>query len=234
MMNQTDENSAPTAEQPLPQAPAAADAQSAVPQVQIPSQEAFAPPMIQQQGNDNAQMPPQGAAPYLPFPPPYPPPPGVSVFAWRTRHFPRGTKWMFFYVYVRFILGFVLGAGSILSSLSTIAAAESYGIDESYVTLAKTLLVISALFYLFSLFVFNRLRKLGAGGYELLLIFLGVEVLMIAIDTAMNMNDYFYSSGWEIVTTALFALVIAGLCWFLPNYLYFRKRKDLFYDEPIH
>ena len=141
---------------------------------------------------------------------------------------------MFFYVYVRFILGFVLGAGSILSSLSTIAAAESYGIDESYVTLAKTLLVISALFYLFSLFVFNRLRKLGAGGYELLLIFLGVEVLMIAIDTAMNMNDYFYASGWEIVTTALFALVIAGVCWFLPNYLYFRKRKDLFYDEPIH
>lgn len=129
----------------------------------------------------------------------------------RMASYERSTTWLQFYIYFRFPLGFVFGG---INLLTLIVSPFLYQTEFS-----SFLFTICTAFYIFSIWVFCKLDNLEPTGYKSLQAFLPAEVLYVSL-----FSDLWYE--------AIFKFVLLSLVWWLPNAIYFKKRKSLFYEEP--
>ena len=128
-------------------------------------------------------------------------------------------KWMRFYVNWRFPIGFVLGAMTILGNYGDVLIkSKAYQIrlpGYFYVFLA-----IDVFVYFFRIVVYKNMRKMEEKGYYQNVVLLFVEVIVFA--TAL------YQPGKENGAEIAIAVVLGLLVWFIPNYVYFKRRAFLF------
>jgi len=119
------------------------------------------------------------------------------------KHLP--TRWLNFYVYFRIPVGIVL---SVPSALALVA---SYSDDPTSVLLILTL---EALLVCFCVFLFVGLHRRRFWGWRLNWYSLVLDVVLNPLGKGPAM--YFL------------CLVVGALLWFLPNAIYFKKRRYLF------
>lgn len=82
--------------------------------------------------------------------------------------------------------------------------------------LTEIILIIEIIF---ASFIFYSLRRRLLLGWRLNWILLIGETLMVPIDKTNSTDTYFM------------IMVLLGLVWFLPNYIYFKKRRYYFNKE---
>ena len=129
----------------------------------------------------------------------------------RLINYERSTTWLQFYIYFRFPLGFIFGG---LTLLYSIISPIVYQTKFDWLTF-----ILFAAIYIFSIWVFCEADSLKPIGYKLLHIMLPIEVLFTSADSI-----YAYEFGIKFV--------LISLIWWLPNAIYFKKRKSLFYEKP--
>lgn len=126
----------------------------------------------------------------------------------RLINYERSTSWLQFYIYFRLPLGLIYNGLALLRLI--------------FIPIQKQALtiVIQTFFCIFLILAFCESRNLKPLGYKFIHIMLPLEV----ISNAYSFNSPAYES--EIT------LLLLSLIWWLPNAVYFKKRKSLFYDEP--
>jgi hypothetical protein len=138
----------------------------------------------------------------------------------KTAAFKGGTEWLKFYRSVRFPICFILN--TIIMIIYT-ATNVQYLFAVKYVTslIIVTLVGLSPTIFLFTfdILVYIRMKKMELSAYNLNIVLITAETLIISL--VIFIIDIFYG---------LLSLILIGLIWWLPNFIYFRKRKFLFTD----
>jgi len=120
---------------------------------------------------------------------------------------PLSTKWLSFYTFVRLPLSAIL----VLS--------QSLGYPGQ--TLSGTALFMNMVFFVFIVLVVIGLGNRAGWGWRLNYILLTFEALNFASGKTLESKQYGF--GFFLIV-----LVLIGLCWSLPNAIYFWKRRHLF------
>lgn len=131
-----------------------------------------------------------------------------------------GIGWLKFYVNWRFPLGFVFGVFSILSGI--IQASNGGYLAESLFIIA---LVIDIGMYFYRVVVYAQMRQMTELGYTMNHVLLVFEAMLSAVRLSLSYAD---GSIFDFFDVILIYLVFAFLIWWLPNFIYFRHRRDLF------
>lgn len=128
-----------------------------------------------------------------------------------------GVKWLNFYINWRFPIGFVLGFMLILSY-------SPLGVDApaQYPPILYLFLVLDISLYFYRVVVYINMRKRKRLGYNLNVCLLVLESIVLALQQGIDKE---FPVAMFLVT-----LLMAFGVWFLPNYFYFKHRKDLFSD----
>ena len=136
-----------------------------------------------------------------------------------------GTRWLKFYIIIRLPLSIVLG---IIGFFSSCTQAN----DTDYPLIYILLLLFDAALLIFRMKVFEDMRSLSLKGYlenEKLLILECLEIPFFEM-----LLSFMFLTGYDLVVNisacvgvALFWLLI----WYLPNHLYFKRRRFLFNGE---
>ncbi len=121
-----------------------------------------------------------------------------SIYSIRTTCYPHNTNWLYFYIFIRFPLGFIFNGIYIINSII-----EGEGLFALLINIALLAFQIS---------VYVSMRELSKKGFTKNMALLVVETLFYGLSNGVG------------------ALVGFALIWNLPNYIYFEKRADLFYD----
>jgi len=108
-------------------------------------------------------------------------------------------SWYYFYTYVRLPLNILFSIGIILQSK------------------VPSILVFSLIYDLFLIIVLIGLSKLKLWGWYLNVILLIIESFLLSLES--------YEKSLLVGTTIFIVIVFS---WFLPNFIYFKKRKSLF------
>ncbi len=108
-------------------------------------------------------------------------------------------KWFYFHTYVRIPLFVLTIFASVLIDFST-------NID-----------LINLIYAIYAIVVFVELHKRSIRGWQLNMVLLLIEAIIIAINISL----------FETSALIVFLLISSGL-WAFPNYRYFKKRIDLF------
>jgi len=116
------------------------------------------------------------------------------------------TNWLFFYTYIRIPLGLIIGIAETVYYYSDV-------LDPGSKIIILLVTIIDTVLYLL-LFIGLHKRKLW--GWRFNWFILIAETLLRPVESALTMNTYIISVG------------IFFLIWFLPNSIYFRKRRHLF------
>ncbi len=125
----------------------------------------------------------------------------------RLINYERSTSWLQFYIYFRLPLGLIYNGLDLLRLIFM-------PIQKQALTI-----VIQIFICIFLILAFCESRNLKPLGYKFIHIMLPLEV----ISNAYSFNSSAYES--EIM------LLLLSLIWWLPNAIYFKKRKSLFYEE---
>lgn len=140
-----------------------------------------------------------------------------SIYHQRTSSFALKTRWLYFYIFIRFPLAFFLGAIDILNCLVYIRC-----FYKSITGLAWFSVFIAFSLYIYSIIVYRGMRVLDKPSYRNNMVLLVVETIVGAIYFGLQQTDF----GFGFIIS----LVSIGLIWLLPNYIYFKKRRELFND----
>ena len=116
-------------------------------------------------------------------------------------------RWLLFWIYIRIPLG-------ILMSLNKVT---NINFPSWYRSSVLTTIILSG-------FVFQGLRKRLKWGWRLNFLLLGIEAFYYL---PMNFASK-EKAGEDYIIAYLIGLVICGVVWFVPNYLYFKRRESLF------
>lgn len=142
----------------------------------------------------------------------------------KTKRCPIPTKWLFFFTFVHLPLFF-------LSNLiQPIPAAEKLANPLSDGERAVTLLtiILFSFYAIFTAITFVSLLRLKPSGFIIVTAFLIAEPACFFIASILNGSSQQAVSGCAFMYAA----------WVLPNYLYFKNRKFLFYvtnpQEVVH
>ncbi len=128
-----------------------------------------------------------------------------------TKH---GERWLKFYIYWRFPLGFIFGASSIIREIND---AKNSGYLDLPIFLI--FLFIDIAVYLYRIVVYFSMLGRTPQGYYMNIVLLFVESAYISAARALERTSLFMF----FVFFVLFCLI-----WVLPNYVYFKHRKYLF------
>ncbi|MEE0100773.1 MAG: hypothetical protein U0I48_03435 [Acutalibacteraceae bacterium] len=146
----------------------------------------------------------------------------------KVNQYPLPTAWYKFYVYFRFPVGFLVSLYSLWQVISFYS--EYTWIEMPAIQGFAVFLEIAYL--IFGIIVFALTLKLNQRAYECnigyLIVTVGYWALISVLQAGMdvpNMQFITYLLSFTI------AAIIYGLVWFLPNFIYFRKRKSLFHPE---
>ena len=121
-------------------------------------------------------------------------------------------RWLNFYVYVRIPAGIVLSLPYALVAIAMYADDYTTGVRSLILTLFDVCV---------SVFLFIGLHRRRLWGWRLNWIVMVLEVLLRPLERAENAIMYF------------FFLAAGALFWFLPNAIYFKKRRCLFGSRPV-
>ncbi|MDF2684874.1 MAG: hypothetical protein K0S55_55 [Clostridia bacterium] len=151
------------------------------------------------------------------------------IYNLKTTKYPGGTRWLYFYIFIRFPISFILGGLSLLSSLATDLNSISILTDFSsviiYIIIFFIFYIPSIFSYIFSFFVYRKMKNLEKSSYKLNMILLAIDWFIFGIKMGIN---FIYLN---IFIGFFPGLIIFGLIWFLPNFIYFKNRKCLFTDN---
>ena len=147
----------------------------------------------------------------------------MHEFSNRVRNYPQGTAWMSFYIYIRFPLGLVLGCLSFFSVAATMSDSSQLGADSGLLAFC---IFIDLAYLAFTVITFIYMRKFTMTGYTLNQIYLICAAVINGLSSAVGTyNEEALSFMW-FIGSGVYALVFV-----LPNWIYFRKRIDLFNGE---
>lgn len=142
--------------------------------------------------------------------------------------YPLPTAWYKFYVYFRFPIGFLL---SLYSFWQVISFYSEYPWIEMP-AIQSIAIFVEIAFLIFGIIVFALTLKLNQRAYECNIAYLIATVgywalisVLQAGTSVLKMQFITYLLSFTIAT------IIYGLVWFLPNFIYFKKRKSLFHPE---
>lgn len=130
-----------------------------------------------------------------------------------------GTKWLKFYIYWRFPIGFVLGGFMLISEL--------VDATQLRIPIVSIAVAIDVAMYIFRIVVFSYMFSMNERGYRLnnyLLVFEGL---------IMGLSNGLETSSETPILIIIVCLVLSFLIWIWPNYVYFKHRKHLFNGEKI-
>lgn len=134
------------------------------------------------------------------------------------------TGWLKFWLYFRFPVGLIL-------SLFTFSGA--YMNDETLsgdFTLIIAMCIDLAVLTL-TCITYYYMYKREKIGYILIKIFLIVELIYISINSTFSVQ---YSTISEYTISIYMSMLLCGLIWTLPNYVYFLKRRWWFEKKEIN
>lgn len=130
----------------------------------------------------------------------------------------QGRKWFVFYAYVRPLLVVLFNIQTTVTLLNVFSELPFYGQVYSIGTIL--LIVFNMIIWFLALGESKKLIML----INYLLIY---ETIFIPMGSAMSEN---YSDAESILVYFILVAILA-LCWFWPNYIYFKKRKWIFQNE---
>lgn len=130
------------------------------------------------------------------------------------------TKWLRFYIKIRFPIGIVI---SLIMFINSITVTDFSIYDTS--SLLFVIFFFALDFFNISLLVWTymEMKKLTPRGYVLNLVYIYFFEIYYAV--IYGLPYMFTSQFWSYFLIG----AIPGLVWLIPNLIYFRKRKDLFY-----
>lgn len=123
---------------------------------------------------------------------------------------PIKTSWLWFFVLIRLPLGIVLGSLSCLSTLGNMRRITA----PSDINTALLIILIQLCLVALYVVTYIQMKRLTARGYYLCITTITIDWLAIVVNS---------NTGYVLTT-----LVISFLVWSLPNYIYFKKRRELF------
>lgn len=129
-------------------------------------------------------------------------------------------NWFKFWKYIRFPLSVILSSANIAYYL--IAYDLELDLNNIFLFLidVTSLLLMYITYYNFDI---NNQK-----GYKLLMVWLFFELFYYSFSSALRISSEMYSTLREFAICFFTALVLLGLVWTLPNYMYFKKRKCCF------
>ena len=132
------------------------------------------------------------------------------------------TKWLNFYTNIRLPLSIFIGFGTLTQAHDAYTKNPAYGINY-FLMIAQLILMI---------FLMVGLHKRRLWGWRLNWFILGMETFLLPLNQILEtpVNDVLFEkmpSSFFIIYAGL--VVVCFLIWFLPNYIYFKKRRALFY-----
>ena len=133
---------------------------------------------------------------------------------------PVGLGWMKFYIFYRFPISFVLLGIQIIAGASTTDWTQ-FGALDVY------LYVFNLLYFAFMLVVYFKMKALTLTGYALNIALLICDAAIRGFNAAVKILTVRHTVAQLVLDIALFSAGLL-LVWFLPNFLYFRKRRGLF------
>ena len=163
----------------------------------------------------------------------------------RMEYYPLPLKWFKFFRYVSMILNIVSGVFAVINLITVFVALANpdnmAAVQQAYPGadgLLITSVIIEALItvYIIALcaLVFIKMGELAPSAYNLIIVFLisfpiikGVEEFLAAKLNEVTNPDFPHNVIGSVILVVVFSCVVS-----LLNYLYFRKRKSLFTDNP--
>ena len=135
----------------------------------------------------------------------------------KMRNFNRGTLWMNYVMRFRFPIGIIR---NVLALLAVIVMQIVYK-DFSFV-----LTFLPIVYLIINVWGYSAACELTPKGYSTLQVIFPIEILIRAFDYAFaSIMDHNIIYG---IGTFVVYVIIGGLAWWLPNAIYFEKRKSLF------
>lgn len=134
--------------------------------------------------------------------------PSNPRFLAATANCPYKVSWLYFYIYIRFPLGIILGAIRLLNSVM------------SGYLLASALYVLSLGI---TIVCYTQMRLFKSRAYILNIILLVFETLSSIFNACIEALSY-----WSLLPALLLSTLLFGGLWLLPNIIYFRKRRMCF------
>lgn len=120
-----------------------------------------------------------------------------------------GTRWMCFYIYYRFPIGFVLSGLSILGQFISLFMGNN---DINYYTVFSV--CADSVLYIFSILVYLEMKRRTLFGYRSNLVLIFVQSII-----AISNNILYSIVPWSI--------------WIILNTIYFAKRRIIFEDTKM-
>ena len=163
----------------------------------------------------------------------------------RMEYYPLPLKWFKFFRYVSMILNIVSGVFAVINLITVFVALANpdnmAAVQQAYPGadgLLITSVIIEALItvYIIALcaLVFIKMGELAPSAYNLIIVFLisfpiikGVEEFLAAKLNEVTNPDFPHNVIGSVILVVVFSCIVS-----LLNYLYFRKRKSLFTDNP--
>lgn len=128
----------------------------------------------------------------------------------------RPVNWLKFYIYIMMPFEIVYGV------INIVLKWDYYGMYLS---------IISLLLFSFQIFVYLHLRRLTKKGYYLNIIYLIIGTAyayVFNIQFILVYNNTYYSS---LIITFVILMMIWEVIYVVLNYVYFKKRKELFIND---
>ncbi|MDF2684873.1 MAG: hypothetical protein K0S55_54 [Clostridia bacterium] len=136
--------------------------------------------------------------------------------------FKGGTKWLHYYTFGKFKISYILLG--IIIIMYTAFTFVNFITDIKYIILTVILTLIglspTILLLILNIAVCKRMKRMERSGYYLNIVLLVAETLYISYFNYIIFNK----SGFLFIISLIFYTLI----WWLPNFIYFKKRKCLF------
>lgn len=131
------------------------------------------------------------------------------------------TKWLNFCIYWRIPISVLFGISNLL---------QFYGEVNNWNYLIIIFLIIDVSTIILYIITFIFARNYTKAGYRLLYSLFIFETITYSLTTA---NNGTFNNNNEYILALLIYFVVLGLLWFLPNHIYLKKRKHLFYGNDV-
>lgn len=131
------------------------------------------------------------------------------------------TKWLNFCIYWRIPISVLFGISNLL---------QFYGEVNNWNYLIIIFLIIDVSTIILYIITFIFARNYTRAGYKLLYSLFIFETITYSLATA---NNGTFNNNNEYILALLIYFVVLGLLWFLPNHIYLKKRKHLFYGNDV-
>lgn len=134
-------------------------------------------------------------------------------------------NWMNFYIFTRLPIMLISGIFSFILNFSTYQSLG--GLSQPMYTLLYIILGTELLHYALSFFTYTNMKKTKPLGYFLNMAVLLLDCVSIGLTQGfLGSIQAGFQSGMQM---GLLSFAVGVGIWFVPNFIYFRKRKGMFY-----